>query len=487
MIRLRIRTRPVWRRTQYLKEVFMSRSLRNLVTAIAVVAAAAAVAGCKKKEKSTEMVVRIEPTEENLCSQYAEVICHNAFQCCVGNELEETFGIEITTTEETCRRDIELICEEEFAKELYSLGLNPPRVQVDTALVENCLNLILAPEDECFPMRQDDMSVWSECISHMKVFVGQVAAGGECLWDVDCAANPDNPEHTAVCDVDRRCKLLPAATETCGRLSCADGLYCDTDLTTLANTCAARIAEGNGCNYRMPCVEDLFCQALAPEAIDTEQPLETRITGTCAARLADGQPCAGDGDCLSYECLPGVCSDESGECYTNDDCTGTCSASGLPCNLTTQLCTGSFCNGGQEYAYVYDTDSQIGGYQVVDLTGEACVGDICGGTCSMDTDANCLGDTDCNGYCTDTDGTTLTATTCEYAELYYTDCPTFLGAGSVCSEATCDGTGVCEAETCENIATCGGEPVCAAAVYALDYCHMGLHLLDVSEPDTDTF
>ena len=73
------------------------------------------------KEESSGVQIDVSSAKGNLCAEVAEVTCYNFFKCCQGRQLEEMLGVEITTTEATCRNDIELLCERGMATRQYAM------------------------------------------------------------------------------------------------------------------------------------------------------------------------------------------------------------------------------------------------------------------------------------------------------------------------------------------------------------------------------
>ncbi|MBN2804386.1 MAG: hypothetical protein JXR91_14920 [Deltaproteobacteria bacterium] len=445
-----------------------------MLTALSV-----SISGCKEDTNDEDQLpVRIKPTESNLCDQVAEVVCHNAFQCCQGKQLETLFGITISTTEKDCRRDVALSCEQSKAEEIYSLSLK--RVEIDTDRVEKCLNYLIAPDDQCFPVVPFDSSTYDLCDNNY-FFIGQVKEGEECLYQHDCVDG-------TICDQNRECTKLPVKDESCENYPCAEGLYCDTDFTDTDYpvNCKKLIGEGKACNSYNPCEKGLFCKADEVDTADTDydtNPYQEQMTGTCTILGKIDASCEGDNECESYECIPGICSDQSGACYTNDDCSGTCSISGDKCNKETPC--SQTCNGGQSYLASYDTDYNTV-YEVVPKTGDTCYGDYdCEGTCALDKTTSCANDLDCPdpSYCTDTDGTTMTQYTCDPIETYYT-CEYYYGTGSICITSTnsCENAGTCEDQKCGDQAKCQGKPKCKEAYYPQNYCESTHSIIDI---DTD--
>ena len=103
--------------------------------------------GCGPKEESLKIAVTA--SKDGLCSEIAKVVCYNVFHCCTGAQIEDALGLQQTTTEKKCRKDMELICEQNMAPVLH--GLNKNTLTVDSAGATTCLESLLPPDDECFP------------------------------------------------------------------------------------------------------------------------------------------------------------------------------------------------------------------------------------------------------------------------------------------------------------------------------------------------
>jgi hypothetical protein len=289
----------------------------------------------------------------------------------------------------------------------------------------------------------------------------------------------------AICDQNRKCKALPVKKESCEHYACAEGLYCDTDFadSDMPVSCKSLVAEGNVCISYIPCKKGLFCKT---GEVDTDAPVDTapveeQLTGICTKLGVVDDACEANDECESFECIPGLCADGSGSCFTKDDCMGSCSITDENCNDNAPCAT--VCNGGRRANYTTDTDGNPY-YEIVDLTGTICTSDDeCSGTCSIDTEYTCTGDDSCTNYCTDTDGTTqLHNNTCDPAdtdtEYGFNNCVYNVGAGSVCTVGTCDHMGSCEDQKCGKQSKCVGKPVCKDAYYPQNYCESAIDLID---------
>lgn len=402
------------------------------------------VGGCKEEED--ELAFDINPTESNVCGEVAEVVCHNSFQCCVGAELEATYGIEVTTNESSCRRDVELMCEQQYSGTFHSLGLG--RISLDLTTIGTCLEQMLAPNDICFPYESIDKNATAACNDIEQMIQGLVPANGDCLFDFDCAGD-------AFCDVDRKCKILPIAGELCDPsmtddMTCKDGLHCTVAVSAITTAieyrCAANVLVGAGCNVFSLCADGLYCKEKEEADIiqDTDMADYEIMTGTCTQPNANGLACEGAQECESTNCLPGFCADGR-ECLSESQCGGECLSSGADCSADTPCA--SACVGG-----TYE--------------GSSCItDDNCYGSCSLST-AQCSKLTPCTSVCVSDLGT-ATSTTC----VDNTTCETAYAVGYVCTPQTCEEAGVCTPDTCQGASACAGRK-CAENFNVTDYCDL---------------
>jgi hypothetical protein len=262
--------------------------------------------GCKDEKKS---VVPADVAQDRLCIEMAEIMCHNFFQCCTGEEIEERFGISIEASEEECREDVELLCEQENADLMYSVANN--RVQLNVNNINACLDEHIAPEDNCFPVVTNFAP---SCDAPLTT--GRQRAGAGCLFHTDCVRN-------TYCGNDRTCKPLPERGDECElRWGCAAGLFCGYNEGSDTYRCEERKPEDNGCNYDTPgkaseCQDGLVCKPREEE--NTEG-----FNGICKELKQNGEACEENLDCASNFCLPAMCEDGERTCFHPDDCLGYC-------------------------------------------------------------------------------------------------------------------------------------------------------------------
>jgi hypothetical protein len=255
--------------------------------------------GCKG---TTEITVGVDKT--HYCSEVAKVVCENVFECCTGAEIEDMFGLTITTRKGKCLRDVELMCEQ--ANPALLLSLEKGTVTVDTEAADTCLNSLIV-EDSCFLLTAEP-PVAPECFE--TIFAGTQGISKTCVYDIEC-------QGSAYCGSDRKCKALPVANQPCDNLAprpCDENLYCDQD-----NSCQPLKKGGEECDNIGKCSPQLYCD---DDPVDGEN--------VCKSQKAVGASCAGDRECQSAYCIPGLCGDGS-QCYRDDDCAGTCADSGKDC------------------------------------------------------------------------------------------------------------------------------------------------------------
>jgi hypothetical protein len=356
--------------------------------------------------KDDDLKVDINVTNSNLCSEVAEVMCRNMFECCTGAQLETILGVEISTTEEACRNDQRLVCENANSALRYSIEQG--RTSLDTSLANACLKELLVG-DECFPQVSEFAPSCTDGI-----VTGNQAAGADCIETFECQAG-------SYCGADRKCRELPDVGEECSG-ECKPGLYCGVEAAATGPVCIALKAAGEDCNDSSECVEETFC------LVDNAAQM-----GQCTAPKALGTVCENDNECDSGFCLPGSCGGAE-ECTNDSQCTaGTCRDSGASC-------------WGNE-----DCDGQCG------TSTMTCNADSpCQGTCTA-SGAACFENGDCgtcavSGFsCTDT-----------------SDCDT-TDTADVCETDTCTQEACNQTDVCEGFVACEGR-VCAEQFSTVDYC-----------------
>jgi hypothetical protein len=407
--------------------------------------------GCQKDvedehKRETPSVSEMD-NGSNLCEEIAKVMCYDIFECCTFSDIEEKFGVEAFLTESSCRRDVQLLCENELASLRYLLVEGT--VVADAARISECLADLLV-EEICFPFTTDPSTVFTVCSEEL--FTGTIAEGGDCLFDVECAGE-------AYCAANRKCKNYPTVGQPCtASEGCSTDLYCGLDPEG-ERVCMAYQSEGGSCSPIYPvvhCAHDLYCEW------DSESE-----TGTCRRKKAIGEPCREDEPCLDGECLVGTC-DDGRECYGDGDCTGTCDVSGGTCSSDDDC--GGYCevSGGycSEDADCPGSCAISGGYCDEDWD---CHSE---GTCA-DSGATCWDEWGCTSYgtCSVSGYECFSDWECEEDEECIPDEECVPSDSDSCEFESC------ELETCLNASACGGR-LCVESWGILDYCELGLNTLD---------
>lgn len=265
----------------------------QVMATVGVFVAAAMISQCGDGESSG---VDINVTNDNLCSEIAEVECNNFFRCCTGKQLETILGIQVSTTEADCRRDMTLACEKENASLLDSLEKG--RSELNSTSINTCLSGYLAADDTCFAMTSKAVKGCDD-----ELVTGHVKAGDECFEPFEC-------EKAAYCSAQRKCVSYPGEDEPCEvETGCLDGLYCGAGTT--GTICQKQKLEGRECNGDAECQEDAICKPT-----DTA----TEFLGACTTRKANGESCTIDAECQSALCIPALCGASDTPCNSDTDC-----------------------------------------------------------------------------------------------------------------------------------------------------------------------
>ena len=90
--------------------------------------------------------VSVSTNASNVCSEIAEVACHNVYKCCSEGEIEDFLGVDEPRTEPQCKEDVRRTCERNIAK--LDAAIEEKRVRFDSDLMNNCLEAIVAPSGD---------------------------------------------------------------------------------------------------------------------------------------------------------------------------------------------------------------------------------------------------------------------------------------------------------------------------------------------------
>jgi hypothetical protein len=240
--------------------------------------------------------VDIDSNANNVCSEIAEVACHNLFQCCTEGEIENFLNVSDPRTELQCRADVARSCERSIAT--FDDSIKQNRVRFDPQVMNTCLNALVAPADTCAEVVTE--LPWTQACMD-SAWVGTVTDGQACLFAHDCAGGPGN----SFCAPNQKCTALPGSGQPCSSMGCAENLFCS------GTTCQPQLGQNSPCTSQQQCQTPLFC--------DFNQP-----TPICTERGAGGDPCTGSGSCLSGQCIPGTCAGTNNSCFTDTQCNGHC-------------------------------------------------------------------------------------------------------------------------------------------------------------------
>lgn len=308
--------------------------------------------------------VSIGSSQDNYCSQIADVVCHNLYQCCTEATIEARLGVTEARTELQCRDDLVRSCQRADFDVRDSLKAG--RITFDPNKLDACLEAVLAPDGVCSEVVTD--YPWKDaCDLKNAPWVGTVATDGQCFFNIDCAGAPDS-----FCGPDQKCHMKPTAGFPCAANgTCASAFYCGTN-----NTCAPKLALGAPCMYSPSfnqCDKSLFC--------DTKGTTVT-TDDVCAATLPGGATCFQEDACNSNDCVGGTCMGQAFKiCYSDTQCGGHCANSSASCT-TSGECSNGYCS--ISTSIICNDDLDCGstggictGFTVSCLPGD-CVGDSLG-------------------------------------------------------------------------------------------------------------
>jgi hypothetical protein len=294
--------------------------------------------------------VNVNTNADNVCSEIAEVACHNLYQCCTEGEIEDTLQVTEPRTERQCREDLTLKCQRATITLTDSLAAG--RVTFNKERMNSCLDSIVAPGDSC-GMVVSELPWTAPCME--PAWVGTVAVGDSCFFAHDCAGAPDN-----FCAPNQKCTAKPTGGFPCGT-GCASAFYCG-----IGGVCQPKAAVGGPCTSAVQCQKDLFCD-ISPGS----------TMGACAAKLPGGSACTTSDGCISATCIPGKCMGTTQSCFRDTDCSGHCANSSITCTMSSQCSTGTCSVGGNSCSS--PTQCVAGGtdtcvFPVLCLPGD-CIGD----------------------------------------------------------------------------------------------------------------
>lgn len=226
-------------------------------------------------------------TFDTFPDQTGGAICDLIFKCCDDTERPQILpflGAPNATTAGECATGYAntIKADEDFQKTQASIDAG--RIVYNAELAATCINALKSSSCTGFENALDD----DQCNA---IMVGQVAAGGTCTIDDDCA-NDGNCAKANEEDAEGTCEVDPALGEACPNGFCADGAYCNN------GTCEALKGSGEDCQG-FNCSDGLYC--------DT-------TSNTCTAQKAAGEACTSSDQCESFDCTNDVCvADEQGD------------------------------------------------------------------------------------------------------------------------------------------------------------------------------
>ncbi len=438
---------------------------------------------------SDEGGLDLEITAESLCAEVARVMCHDMFACCMAQEIEAKLGVELAPGEAQCHRDMKLHCELAWVELFFALDAGT--VSLDSASAEACFSQYVAPKNDCFVLSPApfDAAPCREWIA------GNQAIGESCAEDYECG------DADAFCGVNGQCTLYALEGDMCSpSVGCAPGLYW---------LSAANNPKEGVCDEPAPCrmylTEDEECRPWRGEHCGSGLTCEGYVggwpdepsPGICAAtRKQAGEPCASDGDCVSNECIPGLCGDGR-SCFKDDGCKGACTMDSIPCGDDADCAeVGSVCElaqipcpGGWECGSsrcvtnpTDGIDSMCGSFEFPSCpsycagSGKKCDSSAdCGKVCEGSLTA-CGSNADCAGTCLLGRGDCRGDGECSQGDICI---PTLCVDEGACQEDECR-PDRCVSSVCEGASVCQGTPACAEKLYEVDYCELGLSLGDAS-------
>jgi hypothetical protein len=247
-----------------------------------------------------------------VCSEIAEVACHNLYQCCSEGEIEDFLNVTDPRSEQECQEDVRRQCARSIAK--LDAAIEAKRVRFDAAIMNNCLEALVAPSDRCATV--DSVLPWADACMN-SAWVGLVPDGSQCFGTFECEGAD------SACAPNQICTARPTDGQPCSAtVGCATGNFCQT------GTCRRQLGEGQPCTSEIQCLDELFCNFAAAQPV-------------CAAVHDGGQPCTGNSSCKSNQCIPGTCSNSTQQCFTNSNCSGRCADDNSICTQDSQCALGT--------------------------------------------------------------------------------------------------------------------------------------------------
>jgi hypothetical protein len=178
---------------------------------------------------------------DQFATRFAATSCKNIFKCCDATERMQQFQIfnPMPTNEAECTQTLAAL--------IMSFGINTEaitagRLVYDGAAAADCLAAVDAAACGAATHQAEDNG------SCTAFFVGQVAAGGQCKDDAECAVAGSFCSGGSS-DTFGACTTLPALGQPCDG-ECVAGAFCD------GTMCAAKKANGTACGFNSECTSD---------------------------------------------------------------------------------------------------------------------------------------------------------------------------------------------------------------------------------------
>lgn len=197
---------------------------------------------------------------DNLGAELAAVSCSKQFECCTDAEIMElfdglTYDGQPITTEEQCVAFANAFYTT-FAVGAYKASLEKGRIEYDGAAAAEC---VAALERLSCSEIANGGGLSLAPVSCRPFIVPKVADDGACLQDYECISGNCMGESNSLGETptDGTCRPIPMQGQECDD-TCADGLYCDFDISANAETCQPLQPNGAECFYDSVCQSD-YC------------------------------------------------------------------------------------------------------------------------------------------------------------------------------------------------------------------------------------
>jgi hypothetical protein len=228
---------------------------------------------------------------ENYCEEWVAFACSTAAHCdCLG-----------VFSEEQCRSSLRPECVDDVEN-----PVNAGAYSYDAVEAGACLHGLKKVAADCSTDGDDEPDACDRFLVGVKTQGQACEYDDECVSGLECYPESCTKMPTAgqaclewgmcaweyFCGPDDLCLAYLGSGQVCG-----DGLYCDDDLycSEESQNCRPYPGQGGDCaDSYGSCADDYYCSA----------------NETCSAQLPSGQACTESEECLSYDCLGGLCAEE---------------------------------------------------------------------------------------------------------------------------------------------------------------------------------